>query len=82
MPSEPIAAYLRKVAETHSTSRATEHSYRGHLQTLLEELLPGVAATNEPKQVVDCGAPDYVLTRRNGLPLGYVEAKDLSAGAG
>ena len=79
MPSEPIAAYLRKVAETHSTSRATEHSYRGHLQTLLEELLPGVAATNEPKQVVDCGAPDYVLTRRNGLPLGYVEAKDLSA---
>ena len=80
MPSEPIAAYLRKVAETHSTSRATEHSYRGHLQTLLEELLPGVAATNEPKQVVDCGAPDYVLTRRNGLPLGYVEAKDLGAG--
>ena len=80
MSSEPIAAYLRKVAETHATGKATEHSYRGHLQTLLEELLPGVAATNEPKQVVDCGAPDYVLTRRNGLPLGYVEAKDLGAG--
>ena len=80
MPSEPIAAYLRKVAETHATGKATEHSYRGHLQTLLEELLPGVTATNEPKQVVDCGAPDYVLTRRNGLPLGYVEAKDLGAG--
>jgi len=79
MSSKLIAAYLSKVAETHSTSRATEHSYRGHLQTLLEELLPGVAATNEPKQVVDCGAPDYVLTRRSGLPLGYVEAKDLSA---
>ena len=79
MSSEPIAAYLRKVAETHATGKATEHSYRGHLQTLLEELLPGVAATNEPKQVVDCGAPDYVLTRRNGLPLGYVEAKDLGA---
>ena len=80
MSSEPIATYLREVAKTYATGRATEHSYRGHLQTLLEALLPGVAATNEPKQVVDCGAPDYVLTRNNGLPLGYVEAKDLGAG--
>ena len=79
MSSEPIVAYLRKVAETHATGRATEHSYRGHLQTLLEALLPGVTVTHEPKRV-DCGAPDYVLTRRNGLPLGYVEAKDLGAG--
>ena len=78
MSSEPIAAYLRKVAETYATGRATEPSYRGHLQTLLEELLPDVTATHEPKRV-DCGAPDYVLTRRNGLPLGYVEAKDLGA---
>ena len=80
MPPKPIAVYLREVAKTYATGRATEHSYRGHLQTLLEALLPGVAATNEPKQVVDCGAPDYVLTRNNGLPLGYVEAKDLGAG--
>ena len=78
MSSEPIAAYLRKVAETYATGRATEHSYRGHLQTLLEALLPDVTATHEPKRVA-CGAPDYVLTRRNGLPLGYVEAKDLGA---
>ena len=80
MSSEPIAAYLRKVAETYATGKATEHSYRSCLKELLEELLPGVMALNEPKQVVDCGAPDYVLTRRNGLPLGYVEAKDLGAG--
>ena len=78
MSSEPIAAYLRKVAETYATGRATEPSYRGHLQTLLEELLPDVTVTHEPKRV-DCGGPDYVLTRRNGLPLGYVEAKDLGA---
>ena len=80
MSSEPIAAYLRKVAEIHATGKATEPSYRSCLKELLEDLLPGVMALNEPKQVVDCGAPDYVLTRRNGLPLGYVEAKDLGAG--
>ena len=36
MSSEPIAAYLRKVAETHSTGRATERSYRGRVQTFHE----------------------------------------------
>ena len=75
---EPISAYLRKVAKTHSTGKATEHSYRGHLSALLEDLLPDVTATNEPKRVA-CGAPDYLLTR-DELPLGYVEAKDLGAG--
>ena len=79
MSSKLISDYLRKVAEIYSKGNATEHSYRGALQTLLEELLPGVAATHEPKRVA-CGAPDYVLTRRSGLPLGYVEAKDLGAG--
>jgi len=78
MSSKLISDYLRKVAETHSTSRATEHSYREHLSALLKALLPDATVTHEPKRVA-CGAPDYVLTRRNGLPLGYVEAKDLSA---
>ena len=78
MSSKLISDYLRKVAKTHSTGKATEHSYRGHLQTLLEELLPDVMATNEPKRVA-CGAPDYLLTR-DELPLGYVEAKDIGAG--
>ena len=79
MSSKLISDYLSEVAKIHSEGNATEHSYRGRLQTLLEALLPGVAVTHEPKRVA-CGAPDYVLTRRNGLPLGYVEAKDLGAG--
>ena len=79
MSSKLIAIYLREVkTELHSTRGATELSYRGALQTLLKSLLPDVTVTHEPKRVA-CGAPDYVLTRRNGLPLGYVEAKDLSA---
>ena len=32
-------------------------------------------ATNEPARI-DCGAPDYVLTRKD-IPLGYIEAKDI-----
>ena len=78
MSSKLIAVYLREVAEIYSKGNATEHSYRGDLQTLLKALLPGVTVTHEPKRVA-CGGPDYVLTRRNGLPLGYVEAKDLGA---
>jgi hypothetical protein len=31
--------------------------------------------TNEPARVA-CGAPDYVLTRKD-IPVGYVEAKDI-----
>ena len=78
MSSKLISDYLREVAEIYSKGNATEHSYREHLSALLKALLPDVTVTHEPKRVA-CGAPDYVLTRRNGLPLGYVEAKDLSA---
>ncbi len=31
--------------------------------------------TNEPARI-DCGAPDYVLTRKD-VPVGYIEAKDI-----
>ena len=79
MSSKLISDYLREVAEIYSKGNATEHSYREHLSALLKALLPDVTVTHEPKRVA-CGAPDYVLTRRNGLPLGYVEAKDLGAG--
>ena len=78
MSSKPIAIYLREVAKTHDEGNATEHSYREHLSALLKALLPDVTVTHEPKRVA-CGAPDYVLMLRNGLTLGYVEAKDLVA---
>ena len=81
MPPKPIAIYLREVKnELRSPHGTTELSYRGALQTLLKALLPDVTATEEPKQIRDCGRPDYVLTRRrNKLTLGYVETKGLGA---
>ena len=70
-----IKQYLEQLARHYATGHATEHTYRPALQALLESLIPGVLVTNEPKQI-DCGAPDFVLTR-NHIPLGYVEAKDI-----
>lgn len=57
------------------TGNAREHSYRGDLQVLLSTLLPDILVTNEPARV-ECGAPDYVLTRKD-VPVGYIEAKDI-----
>ncbi len=70
-----IHAYIKAINRQFNTSLATEHTHRPALQALLESAMPGVLVTNEPKQL-DCGAPDYVLTR-NQIPLGYIEAKDI-----
>lgn len=64
--------YLRNLRQRHQPGNATEHTFRGDLQQLIESLVSGVQATNEPRRQ-QCGAPDYVLTRHE-LPVGYVEA--------
>ena len=71
----PIANYINEVNKRFKTGISREHSYRGDLQTLLETLVSGVIATNEPARI-DCGAPDYVITKNN-IPVGYIEAKDI-----
>ena len=81
MSPSAIRAYLKAVAERHRRGDATEHSYRGDLETLLRALLPGVDITNEPGRIMEGGAPDYVLAR-GGVPLGYIEAKDLDKSLG
>ena len=43
-------------------------------------ILPDVLVTNRPARV-DCGAPDYVLTRKD-VPVGYIEAKDIGVDLG
>ena len=70
-----IQQYITKIDTLFKTGNAREHSYRGDLQNLIMAILPGVLVTNEPARV-DCGAPDYVLTRKD-VPLGYIEAKDI-----
>lgn len=70
-----IKEYVAKVDTLYRTGNAREHSYRGDLQNLLMAMLPDVLVTNEPARVA-CGAPDYVLTKKD-IPVGYIEAKDI-----
>lgn len=42
--------YLTRIMLHHSAGRATEHTFRGDLQTLIESIAPHIRATNEPKR--------------------------------
>ncbi len=70
-----ISEYIENIARRFALGNSTEHTFRGDLQSLLESLVPDVNATNEPKRIA-CGAPDYVITRKD-IPVGYIEAKDV-----
>jgi hypothetical protein len=59
-----IQEYLQKIYQLYKSGISTEHSYRPDLRNLLESLLPGIVVTNEPSRI-ECGAPDYILTRKN-----------------
>lgn len=67
--------YLDNVNQRYKLGNATEHTFRGDLQQLIESLVPAIRATNEPKRQT-CGAPDYILTKKD-IPVGYIEAKDI-----
>lgn len=67
--------YLESIRKRFMLGHATEHSFRGDLQQLIESLVPDIQATNEPKRQ-SCGAPDYILTKKD-IPVGFIEAKDI-----
>ena len=67
--------YLDNINQKYKLGNATEHTFRGLLEQLIESLVPNIRATNEPKRQ-SCGAPDYILTR-NDIPVGFIEAKDI-----
>lgn len=74
-----IQNYLRRLSQLYFRGNATEHSYRGDLQTLLQEILgTEFSVINEPQRQA-CGAPDYIISRKD-IPLGFIEAKDLKLG--
>jgi predicted helicase len=77
MTNAPLQTYFQAIERLFKAGNATEHSYRPALKDLLENLITGITATNEPRRV-KCGAPDYMI-ERGGLTLGYVEAKDVDA---
>lgn len=67
--------YIDNINQRYQLGNATEHTFRGDLQQLLESLVPEIRATNEPKRQ-SCGAPDYILTKKD-IPVGFIEAKDI-----
>ena len=70
-----IEQYIDSINKRYKLGNATEHTFRGDLQQLIESLVPEIRATNEPKRQ-SCGAPDYILTKKD-IPIGFIEAKDI-----
>lgn len=71
-----LKEYISIVNQKYRAGNATEHSYRGTLEQLMQTLLPKLRIVNEPKRV-KCGAPDYIASRKDGMPVFYIEAKDI-----
>ncbi len=70
-----LEQYIDNINQRYKLGNATEHTFRGDLQQLIESLVPTIRATNEPKRQ-SCGAPDYILTKKD-IPVGFIEAKDI-----
>ena len=54
-----LKEYISTVNQKYRAGNATEHTYRGVLEQLMQSLLPKLRIVNEPKRV-KCGAPDYI----------------------
>ena len=70
-----IEQYIDSINQRYKLGNATEHTFRGDLQQLIESLAPDIRAINEPKRQ-SCGAPDYIITKKD-IPVGFIEAKDI-----
>lgn len=70
-----LEQYVENINKRYILGNATEHTFRGDLQQLIESLVPEISATNEPKRI-SCGAPDYILIKKD-IEIGYIEAKDI-----
>ena len=68
--------YINIVNQKYHAGNATEHTYRGALEQLMQSLLPKLRIVNEPKRE-KCGAPDYIASRKDGMPVFYIEAKNI-----
>src|ERR1035437_8878367 len=54
-----IEQYIESINKRYKLGNATEHTFRGDLQQLIETLVPEIRATNEPKRQ-SYGTPDYL----------------------
>lgn len=76
-----ITEYINSLQANLQHNNSTEHTHRPALKDLIESLMTGIVATNEPKHVA-CGAPDFVIANNAGHGLeviGYIETKDVGS---
>lgn len=71
-----IAGYVNEIRALHASGQTTEHSFRPALARLFQSIDPDLTVINEPKRLVEVGAPDFVFSR-NGISIGWAEAKDI-----
>lgn len=62
MNTQALKPCLSNIELAFKAGNATEHTHRPALKSLVQEIAPGVTATNEPRRI-KCGAPDYIITR-------------------
>ncbi len=79
--TEPFKTYIQSLQADLARGNASEHTHRPALKTLLESLEERLTATNEPRQVSDCGKPDMAVYQGPVL-LGYLETKDVGINLG
>ncbi len=74
----PLQNYLKRLLQEYKTGVTTEHSLRPALVEFLKETdeLRRLTTINEPKRIA-CGAPDIVLLQKGGIPVAYIETKDI-----
>ena len=74
----PLQNYLKRLSQEYKTGVTTEHSLRPTLVEFLKETdeLRKFTIINEPKRIA-CGAPDIVLLQNGGIPVAYLETKDI-----
>ena len=68
-----IEQYIEIINSNYKLGNATEHIFRDSLEQLIQSLVPGILATNEPNKQ-SSGASDYILTK-NDIPISFIEAK-------
>ena len=72
-----IQGYVNKIRDLYKSGHTTEHSFRPALAELFTSIDPSLTVINEPKRLIDVGAPDFVFVR-NGISIGWCEAKDIA----
>lgn len=69
--------YISKINNAYKSGEATEYSYRTALENYLETISAdsGLIVRQEPKHLMECGAPDFVVKNSGGAPVFYIETK-------